>query len=105
MQRISVINRSQYLSFLFINEVVLFTNVILSIVNFIVLLSEVKKQMKKKISDVMDDDSDDEDDGGFSDEEVDFEGDEDFADAFKEYDEDMIDEENIEFSEDGKDLL
>lgn len=104
MQRISVINRSQYLSFLFINEVVLFTNVILSIVNFIVLLSEVKKQMKKKISDVMDDDSDD-DDGGFSDEEVDFEGDEDFADAFKEYDEDMIDEENIEFSEDGKDLL
>jgi hypothetical protein len=82
------------------------TNAILSIVNFIVLLSEVKKQMKKKISDVMDYDSGDEDDdGGFSDEEVDFEGDEDFADAFKEYDEDMIDEENIEFSEDGKDLL
>ena len=81
------------------------TNVILSIVYFIVLLSEVKKQMKKKISDVMDEDSGDEDDGDFSDEEVDFEGDEDFADAFKEYDEDMIDEENIEFSEDGKDLL
>ena len=80
------------------------TNALLSIVNFIVLLSEVKKQMKKKISDVMDYDSGD-DDGGFSDEEVDFEGDEDFADAFKEYDEDMIDEENIEFSEDGKDLL
>jgi hypothetical protein len=70
------------------------TNVILSIVYFIVLLSEVKKQMKKKISDVMDEDSGDEDDGDFSDEEVDFEGDEDFADAFKEYDEDMIDEEN-----------
>ena len=51
------------------------------------------------------DSGDEDDDGGFSDEEVDFEGDEDFTDAFKEYDEDMIDEENIEFSEDGKDLL
>lgn len=60
--------------------------------------------MKKKISDVMNDDSDDEDEDD-DDEEFDFEGDEDFANAFKEYDEDMIDEEDIEFSEDGKDLL
>ncbi|CAC5378332.1 MAK21 [Mytilus coruscus] len=68
--------------------------------------SEVKKKMKKKIAeDVDNDDSDDdeeEDEEDFSDEEVDFEGDEDFANAFKEYDEDMIDEENIEFSDDGK---
>ncbi|CAG2188387.1 CEBPZ [Mytilus edulis] len=70
--------------------------------------SEVKKKMKKKIAEDVDDDSDDEeeeeseDEKDFSDEEVDFEGDEDFANAFKEYDEDMIDEENIEFSDDDE---
>lgn len=69
--------------------------------------SEVKKKMKKKIAEDVDDEEEEEseDEKDFSDEEVDFEGDEDFANAFKEYDEDMIDEENIEFSDDGKQVL
>lgn len=64
--------------------------------------------MKEKKGDVLESESEEEEDdvdGNLSDEEVDFEEDEDFAGAFKEFDDDMMDEENIEFSDNEGELL
>ena len=64
-----------------------------------------KGKKGKKITDDEDDDEEDDDMGDLSDEEMDFEGDDDFAAEFQDFDDEIsagFDEENVEYSDDGR---